>query len=104
MLFAFQGDEVRARMLDVLDDKDVGYKRKSFMERADQVRAVGYANFPSEAVDGVIDLSVPILHYEHAVGALAIPFIDRRPPVVGMKHALACLRKPVADISASLAA
>jgi DNA-binding IclR family transcriptional regulator len=104
VLFAFQSDDVRARWLDVLDKKDVGYKRKAFMERADQVRAAGYASFASETVDGVIDLSAPILHYEHAVGALTIPFIDRRPPVVAMKHALVCLRRAVAQISDSLAA
>jgi len=102
VLFAFQSEEVRARWLGVLDNKDAGYKRKAFIERADQVRATGYANFPSEAVAGVVDLSAPILQYEHAVGALTIPFIDRHPPLVAMKHAIVCLRRAVGDISASL--
>ena len=102
VLFAFQSQEMRGRWLTLLDTKDVGYKRKAFVERADHVRAQGYANYPSEVVDGVIDLSAPVLQHDRAVGALTIPYIDRHPTKVTVKLTLDRLRKAVADISAAL--
>jgi len=104
VLYAFQGEETRARWLEMLDEKGVSYKRKSFIERTDQVRKQGYGSFPSEAVDGVVDLSAPILQHDHAIGAVAIPFLDRHPTKITIKHALARLRAAVEDISQRLTA
>jgi DNA-binding IclR family transcriptional regulator len=103
VLFAFQSAEVRSRWLAILDARDAGYKKKSFIERADQVRAQSYANYPSEAVDGVVDLSAPVLQHGHAVGALTIPFIDRHPTKISVKHVIERLRTAVIDISAAMA-
>jgi DNA-binding IclR family transcriptional regulator len=102
VLFAFQREDVRARWLAMLDAKDLIYKRKSFIDRAGQVRKQGYASFPSEVVDGVIDLSAPILQHGRAIGALAIPFLDRHPAKVTMKRVLARLRVAIKDISQQL--
>ena len=102
VLFAFQTKEVRARWLAILDNKDVGYRKKNFIERADRVFAQGYANFASETVEGVIDLSAPVLQYGSAVGALTIPYIDRHPAKMTLKATIEHLRKAVADVSALL--
>jgi DNA-binding IclR family transcriptional regulator len=102
VLFAFQSDETRARWLTLLDAKDVGYRRKSFLERADQVRADGFANYQSEAVDAVRDLSAPILQHQQAIGALTIPYIDRHPAKITSKSAIERLRAAVRDISLAL--
>jgi DNA-binding IclR family transcriptional regulator len=99
VLFAFQSAPVRAQWLVNLDAKDKSYKRKAFVDRADQVRKQGFASRPSEAVDAVTDLSAPILQHDHAIGALTIPFINRHPTKVTMKHAIERLRVAVGEIS-----
>jgi DNA-binding IclR family transcriptional regulator len=102
VLFAFQTPETRARWLAILDAKDVGYRKKNFIERADHVLAQGYANLPSEAVSGVVDLSAPVLQRGSAIGAVTIPYVDRHPAKVTMKATLERLRLAVADISSGL--
>jgi DNA-binding IclR family transcriptional regulator len=102
VLFAFQSAEVRAQWLASFDVRKVSYKRKNFVDRAEHVRRQGYASYPSEAVDAVIDLSAPILQHGHAVGTLTIPFIDRHPAKVTIKHALERLRIAVNDVSRGL--
>lgn len=101
VLFAFQSSEVRARWLAVLDKLDAGYKRKQLIERADFVVAQGYASYPSTAIGGVTDLSAPILEQGHAIGALAIPYIDRHPSRVSLNMAIERLLEAAADISAN---
>jgi len=102
VLLAFQSDEVRARWLTLLDAKDVGYRRKNLLERADQVRADGFANYQSETVDAVRDLSAPILQHDSAIGALTIPYLDRHPSKITLKSAIDRLRVAVREISSAL--
>jgi len=79
-------------------------KRKRFIAQADDIRAQGYATLPSGDVDAVTDLSAPILRHGFAVGALTIPYVERRPVKVSMKAALDALREAVAAISRELTA
>ncbi|MBS0431154.1 MAG: IclR family transcriptional regulator [Proteobacteria bacterium] len=104
VLFAFQSAEVRRHWLQVLADSGARYPRRKFIEQTDRIRAQGYAALPSEAVDGVTDLSAPVLQHGHAAGALTIPFVERRPVQVTIKRAIERLRAAVADISKELAA
>ena len=99
VLFAFQSPEVRARWLELLDRMDSGYKKKQFVEAADQLVVQGYASHPREVIGSVIDLSAPILAQGHAIGALAIPFVSRHPSRVSLKSAIVRLRKAAKDIS-----
>jgi len=102
VLFAFQSAEVRSQWLLRLDVRDNSYRRKVFIERADEVRKQGYASCPSEAIDWIIDLSAPILQHNHAIGALTIPFIDRHRKKATMTHAIERLRIAVEEISQKL--
>jgi DNA-binding IclR family transcriptional regulator len=102
VLFAFQGDATRARWLTILDAKGASYKRKRFIDNADAIRVQGYASLASEAVDGVTDLSAPILHLDEAVGTLTIPFVESHPARVTIKRAVERLRAAVEDISQAL--
>ena len=103
VLFAFQSQEVRARWLALLDKLDIGYKKKNFVERADQVLKQGYASYPSTAIGGVTDLSAPILEQAHAIGALAIPYVHRHPSRVSANAAIERLLKAARDISTNWA-
>jgi DNA-binding IclR family transcriptional regulator len=99
VLFAFQSPEVQARWLALLDKLDAGYKREHLLKRAKAVAQAGFASFPSDAIGGVVDLSAPICEQGHAIGALAIPFIDRHPSKVSQKVAIEHLLKAAKDIS-----
>ena len=104
VLFAFQSDEVRAHWLETLNASGARYSRRRFVEQADRIRAQGHAALASEAVDGVTDLSAPILRHGYAAGALTIPFVERKPAQVTIKRAVERLRAAVADISKDLTA
>ena len=102
VLFAFQSEETQERWLATVEASEPRFKRKAFLAGAAEIREQGYANLPSEAVDAVTDLSAPILQRENAIGALTIPFVERRPAVVPVKQVIAHLREAVKDISAAL--
>ncbi|TAM16375.1 MAG: IclR family transcriptional regulator [Rhodanobacter sp.] len=103
VLFAFQGDEARANWLKTLDDAGVQYVRNRFLKQANEIRAKGFASLPSGDVDAIIDLSAPILKGGVAVGALTIPYVERRPVKVSRDAVLKHLCSAVADISTELA-
>jgi len=98
VLFAFQPEDVRARWLAMLETSDTA----NFVKRANSVRRQGYANLPSEAVQGITDLSAPLLQHGAAVGALTIPHVDRRPAKQSVQAAIEALRAAAAAISLAL--
>ena len=102
VLFAFQSHNVRDRWIELIEAKDAQFRKRKFIEIADRVRQRGYATLASEVVDAVIDLSAPVLVQGEAVGALTIPFIDRRAARVAMKTVIDRLRHAVEEISAEL--
>jgi DNA-binding IclR family transcriptional regulator len=93
---------VRDRWIELIEAQDAQFRKRKFIERADRVRQQGYATLPSEVVDAVVDLSAPVLVQGEAMGALTIPFIDRRSARVSMKIVIEKLREAVAEISAEL--
>lgn len=102
VLFAYQSDEIRERWLAVLAEHDSELDRKKFVKLANQIRARGYATAPSHVVDGVTDLSAPIVEHEHATFALTIPFLERRASKMAMDRAIQHLCSAAAEISESL--
>ncbi|MEB1549299.1 transcriptional regulator [Xanthomonas campestris] len=102
VLFAFQQPEVQTRWLEQLDASEVPYDRAQFLRDAEQTRQAGYAMHASEAVVGVVDLTAPILQRGSAAYTLTVPFIERRPELVGPQAALSALRAATAEISAGL--
>ena len=102
VLFAFQQPEVQTRWLEQLDASEVPYDRAQFLRDAEQTRQAGYAMHASEAVVGVVDLTAPILQRGSATYTLTVPFIERRPELVGPQAALSALRAATAEISVGL--
>jgi DNA-binding IclR family transcriptional regulator len=102
VLFAFQDEKERARWLALTDAAGIRYRRRRLLVEAEAIRAHGHAALPSTAVDGVTDLSAPILRRGHAAGALTIPFVERHPAQVSLKRAIERLHAAVADISREL--
>jgi DNA-binding IclR family transcriptional regulator len=102
VLFAFQSDEMRERWLAMLAEHDAQFDRKKFLKLANQIRAKGYATAPSHVVDGVTDISAPIVQHEHATCALTIPFLERRASKLTMERTIPHLCRAAAEISESL--
>jgi len=102
VLFAFQSDEIRERWLTFLAEYDSELDRKKFLKLANQIRAKGYASAPSHVVDGVTDLSAPIVQHEHATCALTIPFLERRASKMTLERTVQQLCRAAAEISESL--
>lgn len=102
VLFAFQTDEVRAHFLAEMDAAGTLFRRRRFIAQADEIRAQGYAKLASGDVEGVTDLSAPILRRGSAVGALTIPYVERRPVKVPVKAALERLRAAADQVSQEL--
>lgn len=102
VLFAFQSDEMRERWLAMLAEHDTEFDRKKFLKLANQIRVKGYATAPSHVVDGVTDISAPIVQHEHATCALTIPFLERRASKLTMERTIQHLCRAAAEVSESL--
>jgi DNA-binding IclR family transcriptional regulator len=101
VLFAFQTDEVRRLWLRRCGLK--GTAADEFVTRAEAVRTRGYHQAASHFVQGIIDLSAPVLRGESAVAALTIPFVHSMPLVMPKEAAIAQVREAAAHISSELA-
>jgi DNA-binding IclR family transcriptional regulator len=101
VLLAWQGEQIRERWLDMSAAAET-VDRKKMLRTANQVRTRGYASMASHVVDGVTDLSAPILQHDHAVCALTVPFIERRGSSLDIEATLEYLLAATADISEAL--
>ncbi|MGC1548852.1 MAG: IclR family transcriptional regulator [Rhodanobacter sp.] len=103
VLLAFQDDPVRERWLDMIATHEPGLDRKKLTKLLTQLRTRGYASEPSRVVDGVTDLSAPVLQYGHAVCVLTIPYIEQRTAAQNMTDVVMELCRATAEISSALA-
>lgn len=101
VLFAFQTDEVRRLWLRRCGLK--GPAADEFVARADAVRQRGYHQAASHFVQGIVDLSAPILRSESAVAALTVPFVHSMPLIAPKDKAIAQVRQAAGEISSELA-
>jgi DNA-binding IclR family transcriptional regulator len=83
-------------------EHEPGLKRAGVETTIKKVREAGVATIPSEVVDGVTDLSAPIIEGNHAVCALTVPFIERRGAKIDMKATAHLLATAAGDISREL--
>ena len=102
VLFAFQGEAIRERWLALLREAEPGLDAESFLQRVAQARASGVARASSDVVDGVVDLSAPVLQHGHAICALTVPFLETRTAAAQAEAALEPLRTAAAEISGTL--
>lgn len=101
VLFAFQNDEVRRAWLRRCGLK--GNAAAAFVTQADAVRARGFHQAASHFVQGIVDLSAPVLRGESAIAALTVPFAHSIPLVASKEAAIARVREAAANIASELA-
>ena len=78
MLFAFQPEDVRARWLNMIEPKPAPADIQRFLASARTVRQRGYGRAASSFVDGVTDISAPIMRGDTAAAALTVPYIKTK--------------------------
>ena len=87
VLYAFQPDEIRKSWDAQMTPSLSGDERMAFLERIERVRERGLEIVPSSYVDGVTDLSAPLLRGGIAAGALTMPYLNKRDPAVSQADA-----------------
>lgn len=102
VLLAWQTDDIRERWFRTLLEHEPGLKRNRIDATIKEIRAAGLARIPSQVVDGVTDLSAPIIEGNHAVCAVTIPFLERRGAKVDMDTAARRLTDAAAEISSAI--
>jgi DNA-binding IclR family transcriptional regulator len=102
VLYAFQPPEIQKRWESSFgEDVSDGHLR-AFRKRSVQVAKLGYEQRPSEFVDGVTDLSVPIMRGKRATAALTIPFVRSKQLYCSIEDAGRLLRIAADEISSFL--
>lgn len=76
-LFAFQPDTIRNDWLSSFRETHDAGKLERFSRQADVVRSLGFAQAGSDFVQGVTDLSAPIMAGIRCIAALTVPFVQR---------------------------
>jgi DNA-binding IclR family transcriptional regulator len=74
-LFAFQPEDVRARWLSMVEPKPSPADVKKFVAAADATRQNGFGRAPSTFVNGITDISAPVMRGDRAIAALTVPYI-----------------------------
>lgn len=75
VLYAFQREPQRARWQPQLEASTDTNEWKAFETKAEKARAQGYFRQKSHYIDGIVDLSCPIISDIGTVAALTMPFI-----------------------------
>jgi DNA-binding IclR family transcriptional regulator len=100
VLFAYQSEDVRRLWLKRCGLR--GSAAAAFSAQAELVRSRGFHQAASHFVQGIVDLSAPILAGETAVAALTSPFVHSIPLAVSEEAAIGYIRESAAMISRAL--
>lgn len=102
MLYGYAPQEVKTNWLPQLKASCNAAQIENFLKRSEAAVAEGYAQSPSDFVDGVTDICVPILGMHGAVASLTVPYIKIRSQTVSTEQVLARLFSAAAKISEAL--
>ncbi|UZJ43863.1 helix-turn-helix domain-containing protein [Marinimicrobium sp. C6131] len=100
VLYGFQTEDTQAVMRGQLAAGEESLA--DFAARAEAARAQGYVRTPSDFIDGVTDLSAPLVGTRGAVAALTIPFVRYKPERCTVDEAVVKLCAAAADLSGTL--
>jgi len=102
VLFAFQHETIRKEWGDRLDRGSGKACFERFAQQAEVVRARGFAQAGSDFVQGVTDLSAPVMVAGSCVAALTVPFVQRVALPRSMVEAIDLVCAAAKEISDSL--
>lgn len=103
VLLAWQDEDTRERWFAMMIAHEPQLRRLPIEAAIDDIRAAGVATIPSQVVDGVTDISAPVMQHGRAICALTIPFIERRGSTVNMTTTTRLLIEAAREVSETLA-
>lgn len=101
ILFGFQAQDVQDVMRQALFGEDE-QELQDFVGDAERARARGFVRSPSDFIDGVTDLSAPVMGYRGALAALTVPHVVYHPEPCSVDSALEKLQEAARKISSGL--
>jgi len=102
VLFAFQPPAIQESWLKRLRSAEDPATIAQFARRVEMARKKGFEQQASEFVQGIADLSAPILHGEFAIAALTVPFVQSQPIRKSIADAIPPICAAAAEISRGL--
>jgi DNA-binding IclR family transcriptional regulator len=104
VITAFQHTQRRGAYLDELmgGGRPSAARRRSLIERLDQIQARGYEEGPSDTLSGVIDICFPIFDQFGVVAALNVVYLEQRDARVTVPAARKVLEQAAQTVSRSL--
>jgi len=104
VIFASQPEEARAAWFKRITENAEKARIDNFLRRVEKVREDGYGVAKSDFVQGVTDVSAPILGAYRAVAALTVPYMMRMPPPCSLEETAELVRQTASEISTDLQA
>jgi DNA-binding IclR family transcriptional regulator len=102
VLFAFQPQDVRTQWEQLLHPAPTQRELAAWRRRADEIHVRGFEEATSPFVDGITDLSAPIVREDVAVAALTVPFVQSKLLVTRRAESMRHLQATARDISEEL--
>src|SRR5690606_3958317 len=102
MLYGYAPTEAKANWYPLLEASCDAELMKEFLERSEAAVADGHVQSPSDFVDGVTDICVPVLGMQGAVASLTVPYIKIRSQTITAEQVLAGLLLAATKIAEAL--
>jgi DNA-binding IclR family transcriptional regulator len=102
ILYAFQRDDVRAEWEASFDPRPSKAALIAFRRSCNELRQERFSQRQSEFVEGITDLSAPVLRGNYADAALSVPFFHYKAPKLGIDDVGKMLRDTAAALSTEL--
>lgn len=102
LLYGLSKPEVQASWLPVLSAGEDLERIERFLMKSRKAVELGYVQQPSDFVDGVTDMCMPIMSNQGAVACLIVPFISIKSQSITPEKVLERLKMAVERISAEL--
>jgi len=102
ILYAFQPEAVRSQWERLLDPPLGKPKLMAFRSRAGEARKRGVEIAPSQFVEGITDISAPIIQGELATAALTVPFVHAKTLTMSEGDTAICIEAAAKEISSEL--
>lgn len=102
VLYAFQPETIRSQWERLWDPPLGRPELIAFRNRAGEVRARGFELRPSAFVEGITDISAPVMPGALATAALTVPFVHAKSLTMSEADAATCIRAAAKEISGEL--
>jgi DNA-binding IclR family transcriptional regulator len=102
VLFAFQPPEEKEWWLSIIRKAGALDDEAAFIAATRKIAAAGYESSKSRWVDGIIDISAPIIDLDRAVAALTVPYLAKTASVASRDEVVAAVRETAGEISSAL--